>query len=152
MLASFITAYGRVQLNKIQRDIELLGLQCVYSDTDSVYFRVNPELNWTNKQINDALDKLGQLHCHKTEIGKCKYETADDVGNCLEVYNKNIKEGDEPLRYCFADEAVILALKSYALKSNITGETLLKGKGIPVWMFKGGDKNVNRAKWNNNER
>ena len=51
----------------------------------------------------------------------CKYETEDDVGNCLEEYNKNINEDDEPLRYPFADEFVTLALKTYALKSNLTG-------------------------------
>lgn len=41
MIASFITAYGRIQLNKIQRDIAKVGFLPIYSDTDSVYFMVN---------------------------------------------------------------------------------------------------------------
>lgn len=74
------------------------------------------------------------------EIGKCKFETADDVGNCLKKYNEKIAENDEPLRYPFADEFVALALKTYALKSNFTGKTLLKGKGIPAWMIRQEDE------------
>jgi hypothetical protein len=44
---------------------------------------------------------------------------------------------------------VTLALKTYALKSNCTGRTLLKGKGIPAWMIKESGKD--RSKWNKNK-
>lgn len=27
--------------------------------------------------------KLSDIHCHDTIIGKCKYETADDIGKML---------------------------------------------------------------------
>ena len=33
--------------------------------------------------------KLGEIHCHDTIIGKCKYETADDIGKMLKIYNKD---------------------------------------------------------------
>jgi len=82
------------------------------------------------------MDKLAELHCDPFKIGKCKFETVQDVGDCLEEYNKNVQLGDEPLRYAFADEFVTLALKTYALRSTITGKCLLKGKGIPEFMLK----------------
>lgn len=100
MLASFITAYGRIQLNRLQRDIASFGFNLLYSDTDSVYFFAQKQ--WSNKEINDKLDALGKIHCHKTEIGKCKYETKDDIGDPLPIYNKNVVD-DEPLRYEFFD-------------------------------------------------
>jgi DNA polymerase elongation subunit (family B) len=49
ILAAFITAYGRIQLNKIQRDCDKLGLDVIYSDTDSVYFMCDHERFPTNK-------------------------------------------------------------------------------------------------------
>lgn len=61
--------------------------------------------------------KLGEIHCHDTIIGKCKYETADDIGNMLKIYNK---DKDTPLLHDFADECVFLSTKTYALKSNYT--------------------------------
>lgn len=51
MLAAFITAYGRIQLNIIQRDLEKHGFSLLYSDTDSVYFHA-PE-DWSNRKINE---------------------------------------------------------------------------------------------------
>ena len=73
----------------------------LYSDTDSVYFYA-PE-DWSNKKINEQLDKIGKKHCDDTELGKCKFETSDDIGDCLEEYNKHVKDGDEPLKYPFFD-------------------------------------------------
>ena len=35
------------------------------------------------------MDLLAEIHCDKTIIGKCKYETADDIGHMLKYYNKN---------------------------------------------------------------
>jgi hypothetical protein len=57
----------------------------------------------SNSQINEAMDALGQIHCHKTQIGMSKYETADDVGNCLQITNLQKQPGDEDLKYAFAD-------------------------------------------------
>lgn len=33
--------------------------------------------------------KLSEIHCHDTIIGKCKFETEDDIGNMLKIYNKD---------------------------------------------------------------
>ena len=134
MLASFIAAYGRIQLNKIQRDCERFGFQPVYSDTDSVYFMADESRLKNHKEINDAMEVLAKVHCHDTNLGACKFETVDDVGNCLQEYNA-LHPDEEPLRYPFADDMVTLALKSYALRNTFTGRYLLKGKGIPEWMM-----------------
>lgn len=124
----------------------------MYSDTDSIYFRVNPDLNWTNRQINEQMKKIEEIHCHDTKIGMSKFETSDDVGDCLEEYNQVIADGDEPLEYPFADEIVCLALKSYAIRStHKTGKTMIRGKGIPQWMISGSGDDK-RCKWNNNEK
>lgn len=37
MIAAYVTAWGRILLRKIQRDISALGFDLLYSDTDSVY-------------------------------------------------------------------------------------------------------------------
>jgi hypothetical protein len=29
------------------------------------------------------MDVLSAEHCHDTKLGACKFETEDDVGNCL---------------------------------------------------------------------
>jgi len=53
---------------------------------------------------------------------------------------------------------VVLAMKTYALKSNYTRQMLLKGKGIPEWMvgnIKSDEKmkkNIERCIWNGNGR
>lgn len=82
------------------------------------------------------MEKLKAMHCDDHIIGKSKFETKDDIGDCLPKYNEKIAEGDEPLKYTFADEFVTLCCKSYALKSNYTGVCLLKGKGIPNYLFR----------------
>ena len=104
----------------------------MYSYTDSVYFFA-PE-HWTNREINYKIDEFAKEHFDPSKLGYCKFETNDDIGNPLPKYNENISEGDEPLRYEFFDEFVTVALKTYAIKSNITNRFLLKGKGIPEWM------------------
>lgn len=84
MIAAFITSYGRIQLNRIQRDCDKLGFIPEYSDTDSVYFSVDKNRLTNHKMINEAMAKLSELHCHATRLGACKFETEEDVGNCLE--------------------------------------------------------------------
>lgn len=120
MVGAFTTAYGRIKLNQIQRDVLKHGFRLLYSDTDSVYFEVGEHMT-TNSQINTAMDTLGKIQCHKTQIGMSKYETADDVGNCLQITNLHKQSDDENLRYSYADQGVFLAPKSYAIRSTTTG-------------------------------
>ena len=62
----------------------------MYSDTDSVYFMSNND--WDNQTTNIQMKKIADIHCDDKLIGMCKFETQDDVGNCLEEYNKKFNK------------------------------------------------------------
>jgi len=33
------------------------------------------------------MKKLSDIHCDPIKLGKCKFETGDDIGNSSEIYN-----------------------------------------------------------------
>lgn len=57
----------------------------MYGDTDSVYFKIDESV--PNKKVNELMKKLSDIHCDPIKLGKCKFETGDDVGNSSEIYN-----------------------------------------------------------------
>lgn len=57
----------------------------MYGDTDSVYFKIDESV--PNKTVNEMMKKLSDIHCDPIKLGKCKFETGDDVGNSSEIYN-----------------------------------------------------------------
>ena len=73
----------------------------LYSDTDSVY--VGCPNDMSIDKVYEIKNKVAELWCDDYQIGKCKFETADDIG------------------HDYATHMAIISPKFYGLYSKHTG-------------------------------
>lgn len=109
MLASYITARGRLQLIETLEAFDKAGYEPIYSDTDSVYAHIT----------HRATEELFQQHItpllNDSRLGAMKLEMKDNVGE------------DEAI-------GVFVAPKLYALRGPNTGVEKVVARGILKWM------------------
>ena len=110
MLASYITARGRLQIIDALERFDAAGYKPIYSDTDSIYAQV------TDKVTKESFDQYVAPLLDDSRLGAMKLEMADNVGE---------------------DEAVgaFVALKLYALRGPTTGKEKIVARGIMKWMM-----------------
>lgn len=127
MLASYITARGRLQLIDTLKAFDAAGLTPIYSDTDSVYAQI------TDKATPELHDKFIKPLLDETKLGAMKLEMHDNVGE------------DEA-------EGVFIAPKLYALRGKTTGKEKIVARGVMKWMFGDKERDEKRRKQEGQEK
>jgi DNA polymerase elongation subunit (family B) len=109
MIASYITARGRLQLIEALEAFDMAGYEPIYSDTDSVYAHVTP------RATKESFDQHIAPLLHDSRLGAMKLEMKDNVGE------------EEAI-------GVFVAPKLYALRGPTTGKEKVVARGILRWM------------------
>lgn len=109
MLASYITARGRLQLIETLEAFDKAGYEPIYSDTDSVYAHI------TERATPELFQKYIAPLLNDSRLGAMKLEMKDNVGEAEAV-------------------GVFVAPKLYALRGPNTGEEKVVARGILKWM------------------
>lgn len=114
----FVTAHAR---KRLQQAIDVVGMDVVYCDTDSVKYIGNHDNDF--KQLNEQMIKYNQEHNIKHTI---------EVNNKVFMLGQFDSENQKGKTYCY-DEFITLGAKKYAYKINgkigVTVSGLEKRKG-----------------------
>lgn len=106
VIASYITARGRLQLINAMNEVDKAGYRVIYTDTDSIYAaptdRTTPELY--QKYFKPLIDT-------ENKLGGFKLEMSENVGEDTAT-------------------GVFVGLKLYALKGENTGKQKVVAKGV----------------------